>query len=208
MLPASRQPPSGRLLVLRDAGASADPSARRRQRHTHRRPLGPCPGRQVRRPPAGAAAGGIFSQVGMALSRSTLTRRVYVCGVQLQPFADALKRELLLHLMVHIDETPVAMLWPRNGKTHRCGATAARASRVSAGRLAAAAARTDTQRLGDGPRHPVQPRELGSADALLGGRASCRWTTTTSKTGLGQWPLDRRTGYPAADCTLGSGPPL
>lgn len=62
---------------------------------------------------------GIFARAGMALSRSTLAQWVGACGVQLQPLVDALKRELLQHPVLHADETPVAMLKPGNGKTHR-----------------------------------------------------------------------------------------
>ncbi|RCW72419.1 IS66 family transposase [Pseudorhodoferax soli] len=61
----------------------------------------------------------IFARAGMALSRSTLAQWVGACGVQLQPLVDALKQELLLHPVLHADETPVAMLKPGNGKTHR-----------------------------------------------------------------------------------------
>jgi transposase len=39
--------------------------------------------------------------------------------VQLQPLVDALKAEILTHSVVHADETPVQMLKPGNGKTHR-----------------------------------------------------------------------------------------
>lgn len=62
---------------------------------------------------------GIFARAGMALSRSTLAQWVGSCGVQLQPLVDALKRELLSHPVLHADETPVAMLKPGKGKTHR-----------------------------------------------------------------------------------------
>jgi hypothetical protein len=41
------------------------------------------------------------------------------CGVQLQPLVDALKANILSHSVVHADETPVQMLKPGNGKTHR-----------------------------------------------------------------------------------------
>jgi transposase len=40
-------------------------------------------------------------------------------GVQLQPLVDALKEELLAFPVLHADETPVAMLDPGAGKTHR-----------------------------------------------------------------------------------------
>ena len=41
------------------------------------------------------------------------------CGVRLQPLVDALKTEILSHRVLHADETPVAMLKPGDGKTHR-----------------------------------------------------------------------------------------
>lgn len=37
----------------------------------------------------------------------------------LQPLVDALTAELLKHDVLHADETPVAILKPGNGKTHR-----------------------------------------------------------------------------------------
>jgi transposase len=61
----------------------------------------------------------IFARTGMSLSRSTLAQWVGACGVQLQPLVDALKTELLTRPVLHADETPVAMLKPGNGKTHR-----------------------------------------------------------------------------------------
>jgi transposase len=62
---------------------------------------------------------GIFERAGMAIARSTLAQWVGMCGVQLQPLVDALREELLMHAVLHADETPVAMLKPGNGKTHR-----------------------------------------------------------------------------------------
>ena len=61
----------------------------------------------------------IFERAGMAIARSTLAQWVGECGVQLQPLVDALSAELLRHDVLHADETPVAMLKPGNGKTHR-----------------------------------------------------------------------------------------
>jgi transposase len=61
----------------------------------------------------------IFGRAGLAIPRSTLAAWVGACGVQLQPLVDALKDELLRHAVLHADETPVAMLKPGNGKTHR-----------------------------------------------------------------------------------------
>ena len=62
---------------------------------------------------------GIFGRAGLAIPRSTLAQWVGTCGVRLQPLVDALKEELLAHRVLHADETPVAMLKPGNGKTHR-----------------------------------------------------------------------------------------
>jgi transposase len=61
----------------------------------------------------------IFARSGLALPRSTLAQWVGQCGVQLQPLVDALRAELLQHSVLHADETPVAMLKPGHGKTHR-----------------------------------------------------------------------------------------
>ncbi len=61
----------------------------------------------------------IFGRAGLAISRSSLAQWVGQCGVQLQPLVDALRCELLKHSVLHADETPVAMLKPGNGKTHR-----------------------------------------------------------------------------------------
>ncbi|MDO9505464.1 IS66 family transposase [Hydrogenophaga sp.] len=61
----------------------------------------------------------IFGRAGLAIPRSTLAQWVGSCGVQLQPLVDALRAELLQHRVLHADETPVAMLKPGNGKTHR-----------------------------------------------------------------------------------------
>jgi transposase len=61
----------------------------------------------------------IFERAGMNLSRSTLAQWVGACGVQLQPLVDALKAALLTRAVLHADETPVPMLKPGSGKTHR-----------------------------------------------------------------------------------------
>lgn len=62
---------------------------------------------------------GIFGRAGFAIPDSTLAQWVGVCGVQLQPLVDALVEELLAQPVLHADETPVAMLKPGHGKTHR-----------------------------------------------------------------------------------------
>jgi transposase len=62
---------------------------------------------------------GIFERAGLAIPRSTLAQWVGVCGVRLQPLVDALRVALLERSVLHADETPVAMLAPGKGKTHR-----------------------------------------------------------------------------------------
>lgn len=61
----------------------------------------------------------IFERAGLKLSRSTMAEWVGVCGVHLQPLADALRKAILAHGVVHADETPVQMLKPGSQKTHR-----------------------------------------------------------------------------------------
>jgi transposase len=61
----------------------------------------------------------IFGRAGLAIPRSTLGAWVGSCGVQLQALVDALKDDILTHSVVHADETPVKMLKPGTGKTHR-----------------------------------------------------------------------------------------
>jgi len=61
----------------------------------------------------------IFERAGHAIARSTLAQWVGECGVQLQPLVDALAAQMLRHDVLHADETPVAMLKPGDGKTHR-----------------------------------------------------------------------------------------
>ena len=61
----------------------------------------------------------IFGRAGLAIPRSTLAQWVGTCGARLQPLVDALNTEVLGHRVMHSDETPVAMLKPGNGKTHR-----------------------------------------------------------------------------------------
>ena len=61
----------------------------------------------------------IFERAGVAIPRSTLAQWVGACGVHLQPLVDALRAVLLERDVLHADETPVAMLAPGKGKTHR-----------------------------------------------------------------------------------------
>ncbi|KVK85506.1 IS66 family transposase [Burkholderia sp. MSMB1498] len=61
----------------------------------------------------------IFARAGLAVPQSTLGAWVGICGVRLQPLVDALREELLQRDVLHADETPVQMLSPGKGKTHR-----------------------------------------------------------------------------------------
>jgi transposase len=61
----------------------------------------------------------VFQRAGHLIARSTLAQWVGECGAQLQPLVQALAEELRRHAVLHADETPVAMLKPGNGKTHR-----------------------------------------------------------------------------------------
>ena len=62
---------------------------------------------------------GIYARAGLAIPRSTLAQWVGTCGVRLQPLVDALRAEMLDRRVLHADETPVAMLKPDKGTTHR-----------------------------------------------------------------------------------------
>ena len=62
---------------------------------------------------------GIFGRAGLPIPQSTLAQWVGQMGVALQPLVDALKAEMLTYPVLHADETPVAMLDPGAGKTHR-----------------------------------------------------------------------------------------
>jgi transposase len=61
----------------------------------------------------------IFARAGLALPRSTLAQWVGACGVKLLPLAEAMRAMLLSRPVLHADETPVPMLSPGLGKTHR-----------------------------------------------------------------------------------------
>ena len=61
----------------------------------------------------------IFERAGLRLSRATLAQWVGACGVELAPLVEAMKAKLLTRPVLHADETPVPMLKPGAGKTHR-----------------------------------------------------------------------------------------
>jgi transposase len=61
----------------------------------------------------------IFGRAGLALPRSTLAQWVGACGLRLAPLVDAMRALLLTRPVLHADETPVPMLKPGLGRTHR-----------------------------------------------------------------------------------------
>jgi len=61
----------------------------------------------------------IFGRAGVEIPRSTQAQWVGQCGVQLQPLVDALRGLMLERSVLHADETPVPMLMPGLGKTHK-----------------------------------------------------------------------------------------
>ena len=61
----------------------------------------------------------IYARSGIAIPRSTLAQWIGVCGVALQPLVDRMREALRQLPVLHADETPVAMLQPGAGKTHR-----------------------------------------------------------------------------------------
>ncbi|MFP3758334.1 transposase, partial [Cupriavidus sp. SIMBA_020] len=58
-------------------------------------------------------------RAGLAIAQSTLGAWGGACGVRLHPLVDALREEVLQQAVLHADETPVQMLAPGKGKTHR-----------------------------------------------------------------------------------------
>lgn len=61
----------------------------------------------------------IYARSGAHIARSTMAQWVGICGVRLQPLAQALKEHILARRVIHADETPVRLLAPGKGKTHR-----------------------------------------------------------------------------------------
>lgn len=61
----------------------------------------------------------IYGRAGLAIPRSTLAAWAGQVGVALQPLADAMVTLIKSCAVVHADETPVQMLQPGAGKTHR-----------------------------------------------------------------------------------------
>jgi transposase len=61
----------------------------------------------------------VFGRAGLPLPRSSQAQWVGVAGVQAQPLVDAMRAEILTRPVLHADETPVPMLTPGLGRTHR-----------------------------------------------------------------------------------------
>jgi Transposase IS66 family len=62
---------------------------------------------------------GILERADVRIPRSTLGQWSGACGVELSPLAQAMKVALLSRSVLHADETPVPMLKPGLGHTHR-----------------------------------------------------------------------------------------
>lgn len=61
----------------------------------------------------------ILGRAGYAVPRSTQAEWIGAIGVQMAPLVQAMREDLLGRRVLHADETPVAMLKPGLGKTHR-----------------------------------------------------------------------------------------
>ncbi len=61
----------------------------------------------------------IYARSGVHIARSSMAKWVGICGVRLEPLAQALRDFILGHEVIHADETPVAVLAPGKGKTQR-----------------------------------------------------------------------------------------
>jgi len=62
---------------------------------------------------------GIYARAGVAIARSTLAQWVGAAGVALTPIVQAMREDLMSRKVLHADETPVSMLKPGTGRTHR-----------------------------------------------------------------------------------------
>jgi len=62
---------------------------------------------------------GILERADVTVPRSTLGQWTGACGVQLAPLGQAMQAALLSRTVLHADETPVPMLKPGLGHTHR-----------------------------------------------------------------------------------------
>ncbi len=61
----------------------------------------------------------IYARSGVHIARSSMAQWVGICGLRLEPLAQALKEFILSQAVVHADETPICLLAPGKGKTKR-----------------------------------------------------------------------------------------
>lgn len=61
----------------------------------------------------------IYARSGVHIARSSMAQWIGICGVRLAPLAQALQKFVLGHAVVHVDETPVSLLAPKQGKTKK-----------------------------------------------------------------------------------------
>jgi transposase len=61
----------------------------------------------------------IYARSGVHIARSSMAQWLGICGARLAPLAEALREFILTHSVIHADETPVSLLAPGKGKTHR-----------------------------------------------------------------------------------------
>jgi transposase len=61
----------------------------------------------------------ILGRAGLAIPRSNRAQWAGACGVQQLPIVDAMRAQMLSGRVLHADETPVPILKPRLGRTHR-----------------------------------------------------------------------------------------
>ncbi len=120
----------------------------------------------------------IFERAGLALSRSTLAQWVGACGVALQPLVVALKAEMLTRPVLHADETPVAMLKPGLGKTHRGMRTRSSGrtlTAVGAARWSATTTPATNSSSANGSPRPAAWRTRGGSSSTCGPTTRARW---------------------------------
>ena len=61
----------------------------------------------------------IYARSGVHIARSSMAQWVGICGVRLDPLAQALRQFVLGQSVIHADETPIKLLAPGQGKTKR-----------------------------------------------------------------------------------------
>lgn len=61
----------------------------------------------------------IYARAGVHIPRSSMAQWLGICGVRLMPLVGLLKEYILGHGVIHVDETPVALLAPGKGKTKK-----------------------------------------------------------------------------------------